>query len=411
MKKMIGLLLAVCLQLSGASFALADAPDLTGIKARDTFVYEDNTNSSWIYYQSVETTDPLSNTNVEFLTVDRGNSTEITDYPELRVFATTKAGKEIIIQSGSFMIDGNMFMLTFSELDLGNAHGAYFCMTDDAIPFMKSLAMAENVTVTLNHAGGTVYAFFDAAGIAGISQFAYDLLSMGFLSHISSSSARNEQLYKEKTPIRSYVFNEVDLSERAGNDQESAERVGLGTDTGSAGAGTSLREYTIPEGPFTVVLDEAKYNIITSGMSADDPAVLRSGIPSGMFETYMSLSNTSLIMTDINDALPAPFEIDIRVKDGKYDDLDLREYNAVYANLMLDTIYSSFGDTASGKEIVNINGVPYLKFSWLNGSELRYATIINGDMIYIWVNHDAGEVSDDEAALLLEVVKSVKYPD
>ncbi len=79
--------------------------------------------------------------------------------------------------------------------------------------------------------------------------------------------------------------------------------------------------------------------------------------------------------------------------------------------MMLNQIYTSFESTASNKEIVTINGVPYLKFTWMDKSELRYATIINGDMIYIWATRDNSMVTADDTALLLQVVESVAYPN
>ena len=74
-------------------------------------------------------------------------------------------------------------------------------------------------------------------------------------------------------------------------------------------------------------------------------------------------------------------------------------------------LYTGFSSSATAKEIISINGVPYLKFSWMNDSELRYATIIDGDMIYILATRDDGKVSDGDAALLLQVIESIKYPD
>ena len=55
--------------------------------------------------------------------------------------------------------------------------------------------------------------------------------------------------------------------------------------------------------------------------------------------------------------------------------------------------------------------VPYLKFSWMSDTQLRYATIVDGDMIYIWATRDDGKVTDSDAELLWQVVDSVKFPN
>lgn len=174
---------------------------------------------------------------------------------------------------------------------------------------------------------------------------------------------------------------------------------------------SSMREYTLQAGTFTVTLDESKYNILVPGMQISEAAVIRSGIGADMFESYMSINNKALMMFDIKERLPAEFDISIRIKDKKYADIDLRKCSASEATMMLNQIYTSFESTASNKEIVTINGVPYLKFTWMDKSELRYATIINGDMIYIWATRDNSMVTADDTALLLQVVESVAYPN
>jgi len=172
-----------------------------------------------------------------------------------------------------------------------------------------------------------------------------------------------------------------------------------------------MREYSLKDGPFTVKLDESKYNILVSGMQTSEAAVIRSGIDADMFESYMNMTNKSLLMFDINKQIPTEFDISIRIKDEKYADVDLRECTASDATMILNNIYTGFGSTASNKEIVTINGVPYLKFAWMDGSELRYATIINSDMIYIWATRDNGMVTADDTELLLQVVESIAYPN
>ena len=269
MKKVICLIMAVCLLLSSASLALADAINLTKIKTRDYFSYNDSANSSWVYYQYAET-ELADGTYVEFLVADWGNNTEATGYPEFRVFATTKNNEDIIVQSGTFMIDGNMFDLTFDELKLDNSHGACFYMTSDAVPFMKSLAMAKSVSAVLRYTGGTISVSFIANEIAPVGQFMYDLLSIDFLDHVASSEAQYENWYKEKTPILSYVFNEVDLTERTSDEQ-------VPIQTQSQPVGDEWVGHTLSDLGVEFYLP-ASFTVYTRGMSANDPVVKASGM-------------------------------------------------------------------------------------------------------------------------------------
>lgn len=174
---------------------------------------------------------------------------------------------------------------------------------------------------------------------------------------------------------------------------------------------TTLREYTVEQGPFTVMLDDGSYNILFKGMTAEEPALLRSGLTLDRCEWYMSSANKDLILYRLEDQFPAPFEISIRIKDNKYSGVDLRTYSPADAAAVLDTLYASFVTSgAENKENVTINGVPYLKFDWQNGAQQRYATIVNGDMIYIWAERGEGEFTEEELLLLRQVVESISYP-
>ena len=174
---------------------------------------------------------------------------------------------------------------------------------------------------------------------------------------------------------------------------------------------TTLREYTVEQGPFTVMLDDGSYNILFKGMTAEEPALIRSGLTLERCEWYMSSVKKDLILYRLEDQFPAPFEISIRVKDNKYSGIDLRTCSSADVAAALDMLYASFVSSgAENKEVVTINGVPYLKFDWQGGAQQRYATIVNGDMIYIWAERGEGEFTEEELLLLRQVVESIRYP-
>ena len=142
MKKTICFLMTICLLFGCVFIACAESIDLTKLKTRENFLYLDGENTEWLYYQYAEKT-IADGTYIEFLVADWGNNTEASGYPELRVFAATKNNEDIIVQSASFLIDGNLFELTFAELELDDNHGACFYMTSEAIPFVRSLCFSD----------------------------------------------------------------------------------------------------------------------------------------------------------------------------------------------------------------------------------------------------------------------------
>lgn len=174
-----------------------------------------------------------------------------------------------------------------------------------------------------------------------------------------------------------------------------------------------LRTYMLSAGPITVTLDENKYNIFCQGMTENDLAIIRSGEDAQAINDYLDINNKDMVIVNMDETIPAELSISIRIKDQTYKNVDLRDCSLANAKMALDIIYSSFEDTgtATDKEFVVINNVPYLKFRWMNNSQLRYATIVNGDMIYIWASHKDSGIVDADAELLLQVVKSIQYPD
>lgn len=174
-----------------------------------------------------------------------------------------------------------------------------------------------------------------------------------------------------------------------------------------------LRTYMLSAGPITVTLDENKYNIFCQEMTENDLAIIRSGEDAQAINDYLDINNKDMVIVNMDETIPAELSISIRIKDQTYKNVDLRDCSLANAKMALDIIYSSFEDTgtATDKEFVVINNVPYLKFRWMNNSQLRYATIVNGDMIYIWASHKDSGIVDADAELLLQVVKSIQYPD
>ena len=176
----------------------------------------------------------------------------------------------------------------------------------------------------------------------------------------------------------------------------------------AVGDSNSLHTYEILSGPFKVTLDDTLYTVLVPGMANNDPAIIRSGITAEQIDLYLSLSNRELLLLKLGDTVTSDFSISIRVKDRKYEDLDLRTLDSLSVRLVFEQLYATFGSDTSNKEIITINGIPYLKFNWKD--EQRYATILDGDMIYIWGKRANGSLSNEEQALLRHVVESIVYP-
>lgn len=270
---------------------------------------------------------------------------------------------------------------------------------------------------TLLTLAGTMESEYRAYGIEILDKDVFSSNGVKYLRfHLIQTIADKSSAYKIQyyTTINGQAFNFLFI--KYAEDVSETEKGFMQTVVEHVAFETGMKEYTLDAGPLTVTLDESKYNILVPGMQADDPAVIRSGIDVDQFETYMAVNDYNLLMFGINERIPAELEIKIRIKDGKYPGVDLRECSEADATMLLDYLYTTFAnyegleDAISNKEIVVINDVPYLKFNWAYGSELRYVTFVNDDIIYFWASRKNGTISDADAVLLRQVVETAIFP-
>ena len=399
MKKTVCFLMVLCLLLCSISIAVADSIDLSIIKTRATFSYDDSKNTSWVYYQYADKGLP-DGTYVEFLVVDWGNNIEVTDFPEFRVFASTKANADIIVQSAIITIDGNMFELTFDELKLEGSHGSCFYLTSDAVPFMKSLATATSVSAILRYNGGTLSVAFTASEFAPVSQFAYDLLSIDFLNHIEISESRNESWYKKKTPIVSYVFSDVVLEEHPGSESASAKA-----------DEDKWLEYPLKELGLTLSLP-SKYTVYTRGMSATDPALIALGMTPDQLD--QALVDGNLYLEATQDDFHS--EVMVTMIGSSIADFSLWSDSGLLSmSSMWTSEYASYGIEILNTDIFSANGIKYIRMyerQKANGSvayRIQYYTTTNHQAINLVYVSAVDEITDSEKAFMENVVEQAVF--
>ena len=102
----------------------------------------------------------------------------------------------------------------------------------------------------------------------------------------------------------------------------------------------------------------------------------------------------------------AEVKINIRIKDEKdYHMDDLAAISTAELKLVAETLVTGFGQ--SDYEIVEGNGLRYIVFSTkIVSDEIRYATIINGKMVYVYAQF-SGELSPQRAEDLRQIALSI----
>lgn len=400
MKRALGFIIVVCLLLFCISTAGAGSINLSAIKMRATFSYNDSSNTTWTYYQYAEK-NLADGTYVEILAADWGNNTEASGYPELRIFASTKDNVDIVVQSATIMLDGNMFELTFEELEMENSHGALFYLTSDAVPFMKSLATAKSLSAVLHHNDGTISVMFAADEIAPVGQFAYDLLNIDFLNHIVSTESNYENLYIEKTPIISHFFDDVTLDKQPIEKEPTIQ--------------ATVDEWIEhPLDELGIIFNLPPYfKVYTRGMSQTDPAVISTGMTPEQIDQAFVDGNIYLEATQ-DDFLS---EIMVTMIGSTISDFSTWSNSGLLGmSAMWTSTFQSYGLEILDKNVFSCNGVKYIRMHQLqtatDGSiayRIQYYTTVNYKSInFVFVSNN-DEVTESEKAFMQTVVERAVF--
>lgn len=133
----------------------------------------------------------------------------------------------------------------------------------------------------------------------------------------------------------------------------------------------------------------------------------------GLDSEKMSLKISSLqgqtLLVPANVQYNGNNAIYIKVKDKKYEDITLSDLTQVEFDLLVSTIVKSFG--TSEYSVVEGNGLRYFVFSANQGlgNVTRYATILNGHMVYIYWSTGENTITQEQQSILENIALSVKH--
>lgn len=99
----------------------------------------------------------------------------------------------------------------------------------------------------------------------------------------------------------------------------------------------------------------------------------------------------------------------LKVKEKKYDDITLSKLSISEYNMLASTIVSSFG--VHDYDTVEENGLRFFVFTANQGlgDVLRYATILNGHMIYVYANIGENTLSEQQRSDLEYIAFSIQH--
>lgn len=170
--------------------------------------------------------------------------------------------------------------------------------------------------------------------------------------------------------------------------------------------------YYLYKTPIRIRLTENDYNIAYLGMPENSPSVIRSGYSYGQIDAVLSFGEkTDMIIWRIGEDGLAnrAANVRIRIKDQKYDGIDMRSLPEDQTKLLWDAIVTSMSRDGSYRT-ETINGIPYAYFDFMTENQIRYVTIVNGDIIYIYLI-TTDKPTEEDMDLLRTVLESLSIAE
>jgi hypothetical protein len=169
----------------------------------------------------------------------------------------------------------------------------------------------------------------------------------------------------------------------------------------------------IPSIPAYISIPEG-YDIFFQDNQGNQEALKRKNVTKEQMDKFMQLSGEDVLVLpkDATDIINSTWEITVRVKAGAmYQELgDFNSLSRPALEQYSEELTSSFMGN-SGYQLFETEETIFCVFDWnpprVNHQQ-RYASIVNEKMVYIWFSRPNGELTDDDRAMLREIVSSLK---
>ncbi len=170
---------------------------------------------------------------------------------------------------------------------------------------------------------------------------------------------------------------------------------------------TDIGSYTVMDGHITVYLDRNAFDVFLQDNSDNQEALEHQGVTRAQMDLYMNGVGYDIMGVPCDQSIKdCDWRFILHVKDPAYEGIDnLKNLGEIEKGMLGDTLAASFA--IDDYELYQTEDVDYIVFEALNS--LRYATIIDGRMIYIYIHMDHGSVTDSERELLRSIIDRIDW--
>ena len=174
---------------------------------------------------------------------------------------------------------------------------------------------------------------------------------------------------------------------------------------------TSGSEYTLMDGKMKVVIPPEYDVLIKNTTLITDEIAASHGTSADKLETWLSLQGNDLVAVEKGGLLDGSSdEIGIRIKTGSYEGVDnFKDYPDSLKELLAEPMVSGFQGT-NGYQLYETEDACFIVFEPnMLGEEIRYATIVDENMIYLIYKPESGTVTDEMRDTLRRIADTVRF--
>lgn len=181
----------------------------------------------------------------------------------------------------------------------------------------------------------------------------------------------------------------------------------------SRATGDSMRSFDLMDGRLNVTIDGNVFDVFLKDNTGNDEAIAHSGVSQEKMDLYMSATGYDLMAVpaaEENSYLDADYTFLVHVKKPEYEGIEnFSHLGETMENLFANNMITSFGLDPDSFEIYKTENADYIVFEALNS--IRYATIMDGSMIYFYIRPEHGEVTDEHREMLRSIMEGVTWRD
>jgi len=173
--------------------------------------------------------------------------------------------------------------------------------------------------------------------------------------------------------------------------------------------------YKLTTLPGTLYITDS-YHVYATNSGYTEQMCAAQGIEKSKVDMYLPLSGYDMLIFPKNEPFANPnFKINVRAKNDKdYGIQNLKDQSDEEISAMANTLVSGFASTGSVSEptIYKSSTATYIVFDWFPAglsSQRRYATIINGTMVYFIGETPADSFTQEQDAQIREIVDTLTY--